>query len=75
MKTIIALALATTIIAGAPLVATQAFAVDTSISKLCGPDAPEAYKRAGGYCEQIGSNESQGTEKSKSDRPWWWFLV
>ena len=73
MKTIIALALATTIIAGAPLAVTQAFAVDTSISKLCGPDAPEAYKRPGGYCEQIGENEAPASESA--NRPWWWKLA
>lgn len=38
--------------------ATPAFAVDTRISEKCGPDAPEAYKRPGGYCEQIGANQS-----------------
>ena len=70
MKTIIALALATTIIAGAPLAATQAFAVDSSISKLCGPDAPEAYKRPGGYCEQISDNKSPATQSG--GYPWMW---
>lgn len=57
MKKIIALALMTASLAAFP-VATPAFAVDTSISALCGPDGPEAYKRPGGYCEQIGSNNS-----------------
>lgn len=54
MTKIIALALVgATLFAVAP-----AFAVDTAISSLCGPEAPEAYKRPGGYCEQIGANES-----------------
>ena len=57
MNKIIALALLGTVVAAAS-VATPAFAVDTNISALCGPDAPEAYKRAGGYCEQIGENKS-----------------
>ena len=57
MTKIIALALLGAIIAAAP-VATPAFAVDTKISQLCGPDGPEAYKRPGGYCEQIGANSS-----------------
>jgi hypothetical protein len=35
--------------------ATPSFAIDASISAKCGPDAPEAYKRPGGYCEQIGA--------------------
>ncbi|WP_423065999.1 hypothetical protein [Devosia sp. CN2-171] len=67
MNKIIALVLVSaTLLASAP-----AFAVDTSISTLCGPDAPEAYKRPGGYCEQIGKNES---EAAKSEHPWWWGL-
>ena len=68
MTKIIALVLVgTTLFASAP-----ASAVDTSISKLCGPDAPEAYKRPGGYCEQIASNESAAT--NDKDLPWWWDL-
>ena len=68
MNKIIALALVgATLFASAP-----AFAVDTSISKICGPDGPEAYKRPGGYCEQIASNDSQA--KNDNDRPWWWYL-
>ncbi len=57
MKKTIALALVAASFAAFP-VTTPAFAVDTDISPLCGPDAPEAYKRPGGYCEQIGSNNS-----------------
>ena len=54
MKKIIALLLVSaTLVASAP-----AFAGDTSTSPLCAPDAPEAYKRPGGYCEQIASNKS-----------------
>lgn len=68
MNKIIALALVSaTLLASAP-----AFAVDTSISKLCGPDAPEAYKRPGGYCEKIGSNDSQA--KPDDRHQWWWDL-
>jgi hypothetical protein len=44
------------LVASTGLVLTPALAVDTSISDKCGPDAPEGYKRPGGYCEQIGSN-------------------
>ncbi len=48
---------------------TPALAADSSTSPLCGPDAPEGYKRPGGYCEQIGTNslassDSQGTDES-----------
>jgi hypothetical protein len=67
MKTIFALA----IIAAFGTAAAPALAVDTSISKLCGPDAPEAYKRPGGYCEQIAGNESENTGK---EQPWWYNL-
>jgi hypothetical protein len=38
--------------AGAIPTVTPAFA-DSSNDRLCGPDAPEGYKRPGGYCEQI----------------------
>jgi hypothetical protein len=57
MKNIIALALVAASLTAFP-VATPAFAVDTGLSALCGPDAPEGYKRPGGYCDQIGSNNS-----------------
>ena len=70
MKKIIALALLGTVIAAAP-VATPAFAVDTQISALCGPDGSEAYKRPGGYCEQIGENKSQAASDEEG-LPWWW---
>ena len=69
MNKIIALVLVgTTLVMSAP-----AFAVDTSISTLCGPDGPEAYKRPGGYCEQIGNNDSQA--KNDHDHPWWWYVL
>lgn len=70
MKKIIALALLGTVISAASI-ATPAFAVDTQISALCGPDAPEAYKRPGGYCEQVGENKSQAAGE-KDTLPWWW---
>ncbi len=38
--------------------AAPAFAAGSSTDPLCGADGPESYKRAGGYCEQIGANES-----------------
>jgi hypothetical protein len=31
---------------------------DSSTDALCGPDAPEGYKRPGGYCDQIDSKGS-----------------
>lgn len=57
MYKLIAIALLTTSLAVLPA-ATPSFAVDTRISAKCGPDAPEAYKRPGGYCEQIGAPSS-----------------
>lgn len=57
MQKIIALALVATSLVAFP-VATPSFAVEKGIQALCGPDAPEAYKRAGGYCDQVGSNDS-----------------
>lgn len=57
MQKIIALALVATSLVAFP-VATPSFAVDKGIQALCSPDAPEAYKRAGGYCDQVGSNDS-----------------
>lgn len=67
MNKIIALALVgATLLASAP-----AFAVDTTISALCGPDGSEAAKRPGGYCEQIGANESL----VEHEQPDWYDLV
>ena len=57
MHKFITLALLATALAAFPI-ATPSFAVDASISAKCGPDGPEAYKRPGGYCEQIGASSS-----------------
>lgn len=57
VQKIIALALLATSLVAFP-VATPSFAVEKGIQALCGPDAPEAYKRDGGYCDQVGSNDS-----------------
>ena len=57
MQKTIALALVATSLVAFP-VATPSFAVEKGIQALCGPDAPEAYKREGGYCDQVGSNNS-----------------
>ena len=40
------------------LTAAPALAAAPGANGLCGPDAPEAYKRPGGYCEAIGANGS-----------------
>jgi hypothetical protein len=57
MQKIIALALIASSLVAFP-VATPSIAVEKGIQALCGPDAPEAYKREGGYCDQVGANSS-----------------
>lgn len=57
MQKIIALALVASSLVAFP-VATPSFAVESGIQAHCGPDAPESYKRPGGYCDQVGSNNS-----------------
>jgi len=57
MQKTIALALLAASIVAFP-VATPSFAFDASKSTLCGPDAPEGYKRPGGYCDTITENKS-----------------
>lgn len=69
MNKLIATLLAASVLA---LAAAPALAVDTSIVDKCGPDAPESYKRPGGFCEQAASNQSQASEKG--DGVWWWYL-
>ena len=56
MKKIIAIAVLLASAAACP-VATPAFA-DSSANALCGPDAPDGYKRPGGYCEQLDNKGS-----------------
>ena len=51
MKKFIAIALLLASSAAFP-VATPVLA-DSSTNPLCGPGAPESYKRPGGYCEQL----------------------
>lgn len=57
MQKTIALALLAASIVAFP-VATPSLAFDASKSALCGPDAPEGYKRPGGYCDTIKENKS-----------------
>ena len=56
MRKIIAITALLASVAAFP-VATPALA-NSSVDPLCGPDAPEGYKRPGGYCEQIDNNGS-----------------
>jgi hypothetical protein len=48
MKTISVLALVAGLLTAAP-----AFAATPGSDGLCGPDAPDAYKRPGGYCDTL----------------------
>jgi hypothetical protein len=40
---------------------------DSSTDRLCGPDAPEGYKRPGGYCDQIDDKGSLFAPKDNCD--------
>lgn len=48
---------------------TTAFA-DSSNDRLCGPDAPEGYKRPGGYCDQIDSKSSLSKGDNEGCEPY-----
>ena len=39
----------------------------SSTDALCGPDAPEGYKRPGGYCDQIDSTGSLNDNNKDCD--------
>jgi hypothetical protein len=56
MKNILALTLMLAM--AAPFGAITPALADSSNDRLCGPDAPEGYKRPGGYCDQIDSKGS-----------------
>jgi hypothetical protein len=61
LKKILAVALLLATSAAFPI-ATPVFA-DSSTNPLCAPDAPEAYKRPGGYCEQLDQGSLVQSEK------------
>ncbi len=60
-----------TLLATSLLALAAAPAMAMSIEEKCGPDGPEVYKRAGGFCEQIKAG-SMGSETH--DKPQY-FLV
>lgn len=60
MKKILAITLMLAM--AAPFGGASVALADSSTDPLCGPGAPEGYKRPGGYCEQIDSKSSL-TEK------------
>ncbi|MBK8085469.1 MAG: hypothetical protein IPK28_17475 [Devosia sp.] len=54
MNRLLAYAIAATLVAAIPLSASGAVRIAGSDNtQLCGPDAPEGYKRPGGFCEQL----------------------
>lgn len=61
MKKILAIGLLLATSAAFP-VATPALA-GSSTDALCGPGAPEGYKRPGGYCEQLDQGSLVQSEK------------
>jgi len=70
MQKIIALALLVASLGAVPVLSTSAQAVEAGIAGHCGPDAPESYKRPGGFCEQVGSNKSL-VEPQEADCYWY----
>jgi hypothetical protein len=48
---------------------TPALAVDAKNSALCGPDAPEGYKRPGGYCDQLGAKSLASSDSQSAESP------
>ncbi len=65
MKKIIAITLLLASVAAFPAAAPAL--ADSSSDRLCGPDAPEGYKRPGGYCDQIDSKGSLVEQKDGCD--------
>lgn len=63
MQKFIALLLVGALLGSLPAV--PAFAAELSNQPLCGPDAPESYKRPGGYCEQLGQNLSAASDSEE----------
>ena len=56
-----------TLLATTVLVLAAAPAMAMSNAEKCGPDGPEVYKRAGGYCEQIGNTNSLASEHNDGE--------
>lgn len=51
----------------APLGGVSPVLADSSTDPLCSADAPEGYKRPGGYCDQIDSKGSLMEDKDGCD--------
>ena len=69
MQKTIAIALIALSLAAFPA-ATPTLAVDTGITSLCGPGAPESYKAKGGFCDQVGANGSLIESGDCEEMPW-----
>jgi hypothetical protein len=65
MKNILALTLMLAM--AAPFGGVAPALADSSTNPLCAPDAPEGYKRPGGYCDQIDSKGSLMEDKDGGD--------
>jgi hypothetical protein len=63
MKTIVLLGLV------ASLLAAPGIAHAGTTDKLCGPDAPEGYKRPGGYCDIIRGHSFPGSSTAGESDP------
>lgn len=53
----------------APVAAPSVALAVTKVAVACPDDAPEAWKRAGGFCEQIQTLDTIGTEKGNGNKP------
>ncbi len=53
-----------TLLATSMLAMAAAPAMAMTIAEKCGPDGPEVYKRPGGFCEMVGSNDSLASERN-----------
>lgn len=63
------LVLAAVLALAAPLGGVAPAFADSSNDRLCGPDAPDGYKRPGGYCDQIDSKGSLFEQKDCNYMP------
>jgi hypothetical protein len=63
------LILAAVLALAAPLGGVAPAFADSSTDRLCGPDAPDGYKRPGGYCDQIDNKGSLVEDKDCDHMP------
>jgi len=68
MKFLISAALAASTLL-APVAMPSVALASVKVAIACPDDAPDAWKRAGGFCEQIQNLNTIGTEKGNGDKP------